>query len=239
LVQAATRAPARQRHAIRRLLLPAAMTAVMLAILVGLGIWQVHRLHWKQGILADIDRAEAAAPIALGANPPPFAKVRATGHLAPDLHARYGAEVRDTPGGPRMGAQAIDVLDRDAAAPVLVLRGWVPDGVTPDIPAGPIAIDGFVRRPDHAGLLSASDDRSGRRFYTLDPAVIGAALGLPSVAPYTLVALGTPHLGDYPQPATALPRPPNDHFVYALTWFGLAGSLVGIFIAYARRTLHP
>jgi surfeit locus 1 family protein len=223
---------------IRALLLPAVMTALMLALLLGLGFWQVHRLHWKAGILAAIARAEAAPAIPLGADPPAFAKVRATGRLNPTLHATYGAEVRDTAAGPRMGAQYLEVLERDGAPPVLVVRGWVPEGVTPPTPPGEVSVDGFVRRADHAGMLSATDDRTGRRFYTLDPAVIGAALGLPSVAPFTLVALGTPRAGDYPQPATTLPRPPNDHFVYALTWFGLAASLLVIFLAYARRTLR-
>jgi surfeit locus 1 family protein len=89
--------------------------------------------------------------------------------------------------------------------------------------------------PATAGLFSASDDIKGRRFYTLDPARIGAALGVGPVAPFVLVALGPP---GSPDPARALPRPPNDHLSYALTWFGLAAGLVGVFIAYARKALR-
>ena len=41
-----------------------------------------------------------------------------------------------------------------------------------------------------------------------------------------------------PEPASALPRPPNDHLNYALTWFGLAASLVAVFGAYVRKVLR-
>ena len=44
---------------------PGLMTVVMLAVLLGLGTWQVHRLHWKEAILAQIARAEAAPPVPL------------------------------------------------------------------------------------------------------------------------------------------------------------------------------
>src|SRR6185437_363364 len=49
------------------------------------------------------------------------------GYFRSDLSALYGAEVRDTPLGPRMGAQLLTVLERDGAPPVLVDRGWIPE----------------------------------------------------------------------------------------------------------------
>ncbi len=42
----------------------------------------------------------------------------------------------------------------------------------------------------HPGLFSARDNFAARQFYTLDPAVIGPALGAARVAPFTLVRLG-------------------------------------------------
>ena len=82
---------------------------------------------------------------------------------------------------------------------------------------------GYVRPPEHPRWFGATDDPAARRFFALDPAAIGAALGLAEVAPFTLVALGP--AGGVPEPAQALPRPPNDHLGYAITWFGLAGLL--------------
>jgi surfeit locus 1 family protein len=41
-----------------------------------------------------------------------------------------------------------------------------------------------------------------------------------------------------PQPAQNLPRPPNNHYEYALTWFGFALVLVFEFIFFARKRLQ-
>ena len=213
----------------RPLLGPALATAAMLAVLISLGVWQLHRLEWKRAILSDIALAEASPPVPLGGHPTPFTKVSAEGSLRTDVHALYGADVRDD----RMGAQLIEPLERPGQDTVLVDRGWVPQGeFGAPPPPGPVV--GYVRMPDAPGMFSASDDLAGRHFYTLDPAKIGAVLGLAHVAPYTLVVLGS-GVG-IPAAATTLPRPPNDHLNYALTWFGLAVSLLVVFASYARKT---
>ena len=58
------------------------------------------------------------------------------------------------------------------------------------LPSGDVTVEGYVRPGDTPGLFSATDDPATRQFYTLDPAAIGAALGLPRVAPFILVAHG-------------------------------------------------
>jgi surfeit locus 1 family protein len=40
-----------------------------------------------------------------------------------------------------------------------------------------------------------------------------------------------------PDPARTLPRPTNSHLGYAITWYGLALSLLGVFAVWARRRL--
>ena len=40
---------------------------------------------------------------------------------------------------------------------------------------------------------------------------------------------------ELPIPAEHLPRPPNNHLAYAITWYGLAGALLVIFIVWARK----
>ena len=222
----------------RRLLWPGVMALAMLAVLVALGTWQLHRLAWKENILAGIAAAERAPAIALPPQPSPFQKVRVSGRLRTDLAAWYGAEVRDTRRGPQLGAQLIQPLERTRAPPVLVDRGWLP--LTAPVPlegAGAASIDGYVRLPGHPRWFSAADDPAGRHFYTLDPAAIGAALGLHQVAPFVLVALG-PETGALPDPAHHLPQPPNNHLNYALTWYGLALGLVLVFGSWAFSELR-
>jgi surfeit locus 1 family protein len=230
----------------RRLLGPSLLTLVMLALLLWLGTWQVHRLAWKTALLAQIDRAEAAPGIPLPASPTPFQKVAVTGRLRPDLAGLYASEVRDTPSGPQMGAQLIEPLERDGAPPILVVRGWVPTtnddrapsaGTIPT-PEGATTIEGYVRPAEHPGWFSAKDNPGARRFFTLDPAAIGAALGYKTVTPFTLVAMGPTPPGGYPDPVRSLPRPPNDHLSYAITWYGLAAVLVVVFAVWLRKALR-
>ncbi len=209
----------------------------MLALTIGLGVWQIQRLSWKTALLAEIDRGEAAPAIPLPADPRPFTKVRVTGLLRQDLAALYGIEVRTTQAGPVLGAFLLNPLERPGADPVIVDRGWVPGEAPRDTTPVPATVEGYIRAPEQPIRFGATDDPAARRFYALDPAAIGASLGLQRVAPYTLVALGSAAAGVLPEPALALPRPANNHFIYALTWFGLAGALLAVFGVYARKSL--
>ncbi|HEY2132960.1 MAG TPA: SURF1 family protein, partial [Acetobacteraceae bacterium] len=199
------------RGAYRRFLVPGLSTLVMLAVLIGLGTWQVYRLHWKERILAQIAAAETKPPVPLTPAHalPPYSKVAATGRFRFDRAVAFGAEVRDTNGGPTLGTYQIVPLERDGDRPVLVNRGWIPQKRTAplDEPAGTVAVAGYLRPGDRAGWFSAADDPAARQFFTLDPAAIGAAVNIPGLEPFVLVAIGAP--GPYPIPAEHLPRPPN------------------------------
>ena len=216
------------------------MTVVMLACLMALGTWQLHRRDWKNALLADINRGEAAPPVLLSADPAPFTKVYAEGVLRDDLDAFYGSQVRVTLTGQVLGAHLLTPLERPGALPVIVDRGWVPTGqLRPVEPAsGPVRIEGYVRAPEHTPRFGPENDVAARRYFALDPHAIGAGLGLPAVAPFTLVALGEVPRGVVPIPAYEMPRPPNNHLLYAFTWFGIAGALLAVFTAYCRNVLR-
>lgn len=218
----------------RRLILPTLVTLPVLAVLLALGTWQLERLAWKTDLLDRIDAAERAPPVPLGDTPEPWIRVIATGRFDHTREAQLGVEPR----GNVLGTHLIVPLMRDGLPPLLVDRGWVPmDRSTPiDRPEGEQRVVGYIRPGERAGWFAATDDPAARRFYTSDPAAIGAALGIPSPAPYLLVALGDRR--GLPQPAHAAPRPPNNHLGYVITWYGLAVSLVGVFIAFARRRLR-
>ena len=212
----------------------------MLVVLLGLGTWQVYRLHWKASILARIAVAEAAPPAPLTPDPEPYAKVSVTGRFRFDRAAQFGAEVRDTRAGPTLGSHQIVPLEREGAPPILVDRGWIPQKrqIPLDEPAGDVTVTGYVRPADVARWFSATDDQAARQFYTLDPKAIGAAVGVPDAAPFTLVAQGPSTAGTYPAPAEHLPRPPNNHLSYVITWYGLAVALAVIFGVWVRRALR-
>jgi surfeit locus 1 family protein len=229
----------------RRLLLPGLITLALFALAMGLGIWQVQRLAWKTALLADMDRAEASPAIDLppdaNAVSAAFQKVRLSGRLL-DRSVLYGADVRDTPAGARMGGRLIKPLQRADGSIVLVDFGWLPDPGSPPfrspISAGPAQVEGYLRPGDTAKWWSAKDDPAAMRFFTADPAAIGAALGMANVAPYLLVVMGPDQPGHFPIPAQHLPRPPNDHLSYAITWFSLGAILLVIFVLWSRKAIR-
>ncbi|MFM9829361.1 MAG: SURF1 family protein [Sphingomonas sp.] len=217
----------------RSTLLVALVALPVLALLVGFGWWQLQRLHWKNGLIAAIAAAEQAPPVPLADPPRPYAKVVVEGRFRHDLESVLKLEVR----GPILGAQLVVPLIREGAPPILVDRGWVPlDRRHSPIshPEGVVTVTGWVHPGEAPGLFAATDDTVGRRFYTFNPRAIGAALGLPDVAPYGLVALGgaAPML---PDPARTLPRPTNNHLGYVVTWWGLAVALLGMLGVLAWR----
>jgi surfeit locus 1 family protein len=211
---------------------PAIMTLAMLAILIGLGVWQLQRREWKRGVLDHIDTAERSAAMAMPDAPEDFQKVRLEGHPRVDLESFYAFEIRN--GQP--GGHLIVPYERHGKPTVLVDLGFVPESAPHPFPVDDRAVEGFVRPAEQAGAFSGKDDPAHRHFYTLDPALIGKSLGLSNVAAYTIVALAPAAAGQIPEPSHAMPRPPNDHLGYALTWFGFAATLLIIFFLYARKS---
>lgn len=140
-----------------------------------------------------------------------------------------------------MGSQLVVPLGRAGAPAVLVLLGWVSDGVSVVLPSGDVQVVGYVRPAEHPGWLSAGDNTRTLRFFSLDPGEIGKALGV-DVEPFTVVALQDgdvkgqdPH--SEPAAATQLPRPLNNHLSYAFTWFALAATLLAVFGVWVRKHL--
>jgi surfeit locus 1 family protein len=219
----------------RPILIATLASLPVLGLLLFLGTWQVQRLHWKTDLIARIAEAEASPATPLADPPEPFAKVRVTGRFDHAREATLALEVR----GPVLGTHLVTPLLRDGAPPILVNRGWVPVERTAPVarPEGEVTIEAWVHPGERAGIFAAADDAAARRFYTFDPAAIGAALGLSQVTPYALVVLGP--AGGLPDPARTLPRPTNNHLGYAITWYGLALSLIGVLAAFAFRRRSP
>lgn len=219
----------------RRLWLPTLAGLPVLVILLGLGTWQAQRLVWKTDLLARLAAAEAGPPTPLRDPPELFAKIALVGRFDHTREALLGVEVR----GNTLGARLLVPLQRDAGPAVLVDRGWVPlagrEGLSR--PEGVVQLVGYIRLGEAAGWFAAADDVPGRRFYHFDPMKIGAALGLSATAPFGVVVLGAPG-GGLPEPAQHLPRPKNNHLGYAITWYGLALALIGVFAVWARRRLQ-
>jgi surfeit locus 1 family protein len=210
-------------------------------ILVSLGIWQINRLAWKEAILASIAHAERAPPVPLPATPSPFEKVFVTGTPDPATISLFGDDVRATKTGDTViGGELLVVLRRAGAAPILVDLGWMPYADFGKVTLPPsLAVSGFAQAPERPNYFTPKDDPADHQFYLLAPSRIGPALGVPDLAAFVLVAMGEPPARGWPEPAANLPRPPNDHLQYALTWFGLAGVLLAQFLYWCFKVYRP
>src|SRR4029079_10982691 len=72
-------------------------TLLAVILLVGLGVWQLHRLQWKEALIAERDSRLATAPVSLdqalkefeGGHSVEFLKVEATGTFQNDAELFY------------------------------------------------------------------------------------------------------------------------------------------------------
>ena len=217
-------------------MVPAAITLVLAGLAAGLGVWQLQRLAWKEGILRQIELGQARAPAPLTGGAEPFSKAVATGRFMPGV-ARYGAEVGRAGGQTEMGSHVLRPFQLDGGGVVVVDRGWAPDGFKGAAPAGPQRIVGFIHPSEQVTMPGISDESDSGRFFSLDVGKIGRYFGVESLGPFALVELGS--ADTVPRPARVLPQPPNNHLSYAITWFGLSIGSVAVFAVYAGQVLRP
>jgi surfeit locus 1 family protein len=117
---------------------------------------------------------------------------------------------------------------------ILVDLGFVPQGASPALePGGVRAVVGFLRaeEPPTRFSPSPSPDQTGRTvWYRRDVAGMSAALGVRDPAPVFLMLESPAPAGGLPRPAPLPARISNNHLGYAITWFGLAAALVGVYL---------
>jgi len=239
----------------RALLAPGLATLVALMLLVGLGLWQLERLAWKTDLIARIDARAHGAPggivpesgwSAWDAQADEFRKVRLTGLFEHDKEALvHGLFAGEGTGTPILGFFVFTPLRLPDGARVLVNRGFIPADLRDPAarpqspPGGEATITGLVRAPEPRTLFTPADVPAERRFFVKDPAIIATAEALDRTAPFYVEADATPNPGGWPKGSGTRLEIPNNHLQYALTWFALALTLVGVFAAFARKRPPP
>ncbi len=101
--------------------------------------------------------------------------------------------------------------------------------------AGPQTVTGLLRLSEPGGGFLRSNVPGEDRWYSRDVAAIAAARGIGDVAPYFIDADGAPNQGGYPIGGLTRVVFPNNHLVYAITWFSLAAMLAAATIVIGRR----
>jgi surfeit locus 1 family protein len=227
---------------------PAAAALAAFAVLIGLGIWQVERKAWKENLIDTIGRKLVAAPVDL---PPAsewarldraeweFRRVRLSGAFRHDQEALVytsGSTLRpDTSGA---GYWVFTPVQTSGGL-VPVDRGFVPlERTSVAIRAagqvsGSLDIVGALRWPDARSWFTPNDDPEKNIWFVRDPTAIAAGKGWGRVPPFYVEQETPVPPGGLPAPGKLVPNLPNNHLQYAITWFGLAAVLAGVFGVFA------
>lgn len=222
---------------------PTLWTLPALLVLVALGLWQVQRLHEKDALLTALEQRMKApeAPLADVLRLPlaemEWRRVQARGRYLHDKEAYVHATEFDL----GLGVHVLTPLVTPDNGIVLVDRGFVPlASREPETRGagqvqGDVAVSGLVRLEGERNAFTPAADERARIWYWREPEGIAQALGMMLAAPIVIVA-------DQPANPGGLPRfpgyrvdIPNNHLQYAVTWFGLALTLAGVYLVYHVR----
>jgi cytochrome oxidase assembly protein ShyY1 len=229
-------------------------TLLMVALFIGLGVWQLQRRVEKHALIAALTERLAAAPGALpqpaqwNALDPASDEFRRVKFIASYQHAAdamvysSGSAVRDDVSGP--GTWAFVPARLPGGQTVVVNAGFVPntmqdralqDGAVARLLSGePVALTGYLRFPEKAGMLTPAENVPKRLWFSRDHLAMARALGWGEVAPFYLDL-------EAPVPPSGVPKPgplevhlKDDHLQYAITWFALAAAVMIAFAVWWR-----
>lgn len=219
------------------------MAGIVFAGFMALGTWQIYRLSWKLDLIRRVDARVHAAPVA----PPPanavvtaasdeYRHVRVTGHYVAGAQALVRAS---TDLG--SGSWVMSPLRQADGSIVMINRGFVPQGwcvkagQCPADPAGPVTVTGLLRVTEPRGGFLSKNDPAGDHWYSRDVRAIGEARHLSDVAGYFIdEEASAGRASDVPVGGLTVISFPNNHLVYAITWFGLA-LMTALGTAYVAR----
>jgi surfeit locus 1 family protein len=240
-----------QRLRQARLVWASIAVLVGLVGLVGLGLWQLERLAWKEALLARLTARVGAAPVSLAAVERQW---RADGDVE-YLHALARGRFHHdrerylyAPQPAGLGWHVYTPLEISPGRILWVNRGWVDDAhkepqrrVLGQV-AGETEVRGLIRRPLAPGMFTPANDATGNLWYWPDlDQMTTSAFGAPAPdsLPFRL------EVDQQPSPPGGLPRGgvtrldlPNRHLQYALTWFALALTLIAVYFVFARHRLR-
>ena len=220
------------------------LASLSFVVFAGLGIWQLERRAWKLDLIERVERRANGSPEpapgpaawpAITAASDEYRRVRVTGVFLPGAETLVQATTER--GG---GFWVMSPLRTAQGFVVLINRGFVPSersdpaSRAPAEIAGETTVTGLLRMTEPKGGFLRSNDPAANRWFSRDVTAIAAARGLADVAPYFIDADATPNPGGLPVGGMTVLAFPNNHLVYALTWFALALLVAGA-SAYAAQ----
>lgn len=234
-----------------RSILTATLILLSLAILVTLGTWQVERLHWKQGLLADIAERRAAEPVSLAeiersaaaGDDIEYRRVSLSGVFDHTRERHFFATFEG-----QTGFYIYTPLTLADGRTILVNRGFVPyemkepQSRTAGEVAGEQTLTGYARTrlSGKPSMLVPDNDLAKNIFYWKDLDAMAASTGISSVLPFFVdVDASVKNPGGWPRGGVTQFDLPNNHLQYAMTWYGLAVALLAVVFGMWWRSRKP
>ncbi len=242
------------------LIVPTLLSLLGLTILLALGTWQMARKAEKEELIDKIEARRTGEPVSLeraiqsgDVASADFQRVEVAGTwIAGKERFYYAPQPRLGP-----GYDIYQPLQYASTKVVWVNRGYIPERARskPNLwraADGEVTIAGTARLPATPGTFTPKNDVKGNIWYWRDLAgmqtsAFAGSEGL-EAAPVFVVAEPERRISDVDK-ANALDGPLpkrgvselvvlNRHLEYALTWYGLALTLVGVYVAYAWTRLR-
>lgn len=228
-------------------LVPTLFTIPALIALLGLGIWQLQRMEWKETLLDRLQSRAETAAVDLPAGPLSegeweFRRVEMTGRFRHDdeLHLLN----RSLNGNP--GLHVFTPFERTdmPGKTVLVNRGWVPferkdkNLREQGLIEGEVTVNGILRFEKPVTTLQRvflpENEPQNNIWYAFNHEQMGREIEA-EVPDYYVVDGNESVPGTYPVGRQWSLDIRNDHLQYALTWFSLAIALAVIYVLFHRR----
>ncbi|HJD56232.1 MAG TPA: SURF1 family protein [Rickettsia endosymbiont of Pyrocoelia pectoralis] len=216
---------------------------IAFAILISLGFWQFSRLQEKKLFLASMQKNLTSPAINLEEihNDTPYSKVKVTGYFLPDKDIYlYG---RRSMSSEKDGYYLVTPFKTIENKIILVARGWfsnrnknIISGATNDRKH---KLVGVTMPSERTRSYLPANDIKNNVWLTLDLQEASKVLGLDLENFYLIEESKDISNLDILLPLSInhLAAIRNDHLEYALTWFGLAASLVVIYVIYRRNVI--
>ena len=221
------------------------MTVLALALLVSLGQWQVHRLNWKNELIATMDARVYGEPRAL---PKQYDDLEAWSYMRVSVHGVFDHdnEAHLHTLGPR-GIAGYDIytpFKLDDGRTVIINRGFVPTAMknvatrAEGQVAGEVSIVGLARLSRDVQWYMPKNNTVKNVWFTPVLSKMASFMGVSTPIPLFVDADEAVNQGGYPIGGQTVLNMPNNHLDYALTWYGLALVLLVIYLLYVRRTFE-
>jgi surfeit locus 1 family protein len=214
-------------------LVPLMFGVLGFAVLVSLGIWQLQRLAWKEGVLAEIEARIGAAPVAVPEAPEAdrdrYLPVKVAGRTT-------GEELLVLVSQKQVGAgyRVISAFETGDGRRLLLDEGYIREGEKGATrPAVAMTVTGNLHWPDEVDGFTPAPDWDAGLIFARDVPAMAAALGAEPVLVIARTVSGTdPRATPLPVTADGIP---NNHLGYAVQWFGLAAVWAAMSVYYLRR----